>query len=133
MRIREAPAKFGFVLAGIIIGTLIAIVLGMFSLTAGYVWWIFAAVGLLALCARFFRGSDEGDRPRTWWQVAATSRASVAVGVVYGVMAVTAFVNTFTTPLGALSAGGAVVLAAAAAVCVYSAMRLSKQRTRTTP
>ncbi|MBT2484416.1 MULTISPECIES: hypothetical protein [unclassified Microbacterium] len=124
MRIRETPAKAGFVLAGIILGVLIAVALALVSVLAGYIWWIVAAIGLFALCARFFRGPQESDAPRPWWRVAATARASAILAALFAVMGVTAFVNAFATPLGAASGFGGIALIASAAVCAYSALRL---------
>ncbi|RKN67326.1 hypothetical protein D7252_06870 [Microbacterium sp. CGR2] len=111
-------------LAGIILGVLIAVALALVSVLAGYIWWIVAAIGLFALCARFFRGPQESDAPRPWWRVAATARASAILAALFAVMGVTAFVNAFATPLGAASGFGGIALIASAAVCAYSALRL---------
>jgi hypothetical protein len=121
MVIRKYNAKIGYgaaAVVSVIAAALVALVLPplLGSILVGVV---FLAAVLLG--TRWFRGSEEGDGPRSWWRMTGRPAAGFVLG---GILVLTCVSNLAAVPEGGIPWGIVVAQVIAGVAYLYSSFRL---------
>jgi hypothetical protein len=127
MRFTSAESKFGVVMSAAVLVAMGGVVLAAAgNLPAASVVAVAGWVGIVAFCARCFRGLGESSAPRPWWRMTSSAFASGLMSAFFAIQSAWVLTGPGEAVPFVVRLGVAAVLLAVAIAYLHSAVRIRR-------